>query len=117
MIRATPAASWSVSRVPAELPFQAPRENVEGLVASVDAARKLAEITIGSEAGVAQGQIFHVFRFGPTPRESKYLGTLRVLEVRDKEAIGELLEKRFAGLVRPGDRVAVRIKEAEPKEK
>lgn len=84
-----------------------PQQHVEGLVSRTDGDR-LVTITIGSDSGIAKGHTLEIFRFDPNPRNSKYLGRLKILDVREKEAVGEV-EKRSAGMIRVGDRVATSI--------
>lgn len=86
-----------------------PPENVEGLVKVTDPSSNLMTITIGSDAGLAKGHTLELFRLNPdSPTQSKYLGTVRILEADAKQAVvqpvGRLSDKPQAG-----DRVASRI--------
>jgi hypothetical protein len=81
-----------------------PPEPVEGKVTAVDAASGLATINIGGEAGLAKGHTLEVYRLQPAP---KYLGTLRIIEVRASEAVGKM-EKNSAD-VQVGDQVGSQI--------
>jgi len=84
-----------------------PPENVEGLVRTTDPSG-LVTITIGSDAGLAKGQTLEVFRLSSVPNQSKYLGTIRILEVTATQAVGQPTG-RMAAPPQPGDRVASHI--------
>ncbi len=84
-----------------------PLQNVEGLVNRTDGDR-FVTITIGSDAGIAKGHTLEVFRLTPNVRDSKYLGTVKILEVRPHESVGEV-DRTAAGKVRIGDRVGTSI--------
>jgi hypothetical protein len=81
-----------------------PPEPVEGKVTRVDAASGLVTIDIGGEAGLARGHTLEVYRLQPMP---KYLGSLRIIEVRASEAVGKM-EKNSAD-VQVGDQVSSQI--------
>lgn len=82
-----------------------PPGEVEGLVKQVDAGSGLVTITVGSDAGLAKGHTLQVYRLQPAP---KYLGRVRVLDVKPQEAVvkpdGKVTEP-----IRPGDRVASKL--------
>jgi hypothetical protein len=85
-----------------------PPENVEGLVKQTDSSG-LMTITVGSDSGLSKGQTLELFRRNLTsPSNSKYLGTVRILEAYPKEAVvqpvGSLRDRP-----RKGDQVASRI--------
>jgi hypothetical protein len=66
-----------------------PPENVQGVIKQVDSSG-LMTISIGSDAGLSKGHTLEVFRFtGSGPSQSKYLGTIRILEVKAKEAVAK----------------------------
>ena len=81
-----------------------PLDNVEGLIETTDPGG-LVKITIGSDAGLTRGHTLEVFRTQPQP---KYLGTIRILEVTAKEAVGQPVGRMTLPPQR-GDRVASRI--------
>jgi hypothetical protein len=85
-----------------------PPESVEGLIKTTDPSSGLMTITIGSDAGLAKGHTLEVFRLSPIPSQSKYLGTIRILEAGHKEAVAQPVG-RLLGTPQPGDRVASRI--------
>jgi hypothetical protein len=85
-----------------------PAENVEGLIKAIDAASGLVTITIGTDAGVTKGNTMEVFRIGAVPSQSKYLGTIRIIEAGHNYAVGQPVG-RMVGQPQPGDRVASRI--------
>jgi hypothetical protein len=68
----------------------------------------LIKISIGSDAGLTKGHTLEVFRLSAVATQSKYLGTVRILEVTPNEAVAQpvkpLSDKPIAG-----DRVASRI--------
>jgi hypothetical protein len=80
----------------------------KGQVLAIDPKTGLVKLSIGSDDGLKQGQIVHAFRLSDKPSESKYLGTLRILEVKANQAVAEPPKGRgMAEPPRPGDRVAV----------
>jgi hypothetical protein len=72
----------------------------EGTVTRVDADKKLVTISIGSDAGLQKGYTLEVYRLKPQP---KYLGTVRVVEVRPTESVGQVEGKEA---VEVGDHVS-----------
>lgn len=84
-----------------------PPENVDGLVKVADASG-LVKISVGSDVGLLKGHTLELFRLSPLSSQSKYLGTIRILEVTPHEAVGQpvrpLTDKPMAG-----DRVASKI--------
>lgn len=86
----------------------APAKNVEGVVESIN-ANGLVRITIGSDAGVAKGDTFEVYRLDAKALEqSKYLGRIKIIETAEKSAVGKPVRK-MAGPVQVGDNVSSRI--------
>ena len=85
-----------------------PPENVEGLIKATDPASGLVTITIGTDAGVTKGNTMEVFRLASVPSQSKYLGTIRIIEAGHNYAVGQPVG-RMVGQPQPGDRVASRI--------
>jgi hypothetical protein len=83
-----------------------PPENVEGLVKAVESG--LVKLSIGSDAGLAKGHTLEAFRLAKVPSQSKYLGTIRILEVTANEAIGQPVG-RMAAPLQVGDVVASKI--------
>jgi hypothetical protein len=84
-----------------------PPENVEGLVKNADPGG-LVTISIGSDAGLAKGNTMEVYRLSTIATQSKYLGTIRILEVTAHEAVAQPVGRLTAPLQK-GDRVASRI--------
>jgi hypothetical protein len=87
-----------------------PPENVEGVVKSVDPSGGLVTITIGSAAGLRKGHTLEVFHLDKDPKQSKYLGTLRIVEVTATQAVGQPVGRTAAPL-QTGDRVRSKIGE------
>jgi len=85
-----------------------PPESIEGLIRSTDPSSGLVTLTIGSDAGLARGQTLEVFRLSSIPSQSRYLGTIRILEATANQAVGEPVGRMVAP-PQPGDRVASRI--------
>ena len=85
-----------------------PPENVEGLVKATDPSSGLMTITIGTDAGVGKGNTMEVFRLAAVPSQSKYLGTIRIIEAGHNYAVGQPVGRMLAA-PQVGDRVASRI--------
>jgi len=81
-----------------------PPDNAEGRIRSIDQSGNLLTITIGSDAGLAEGHTLQVFRLGPSP---KYLGTVEILSVRPHEAVARPTKKGMP--IQVDDRVAGKI--------
>jgi hypothetical protein len=84
-----------------------PQENIEGLIKATDSSG-LMTISIGSDAGLSRGQTLEVFRLSSVPSQSKYLGTIRILEATPTQAVAQPVG-RMASPPQVGDRVASRI--------
>jgi hypothetical protein len=82
-----------------------PGENLEGVITKVEPDTGLVVISLGSDAGLQKGHTLEVFRLQPA---AKYLGTLRIVEVRPAEAVGKMEGKKTEA-VQVGDRVASKI--------
>jgi hypothetical protein len=67
-------------------PRNPPPGPIEGTIKEVDASAGLATVSVGSDAGLARGQTLEVYRLNPP----KYVGTLRLIEVRPQEAVGKM---------------------------
>ena len=103
-LRATGGGRTTVVRGNGKNP---PPENVEGLVKTTESSG-LMTISIGSDAGLAKGQTLEVFRLSSVPSQSKYLGTIRILEATPTQAVAQPVG-RMAAPPKAGDRVASRI--------
>lgn len=85
-----------------------PHEDVEGLVKNTDSSG-LMTLTVGSDAGLTKGHTLELFRLNPSmPSQSRYLGTVRVLEATATQAVAQPVG-RLAAPPQAGDRVASRI--------
>ncbi|MSR31702.1 MAG: hypothetical protein EXR99_09375 [Gemmataceae bacterium] len=84
-----------------------PPDNIEGLVKVADPTG-LVKISVGSDAGLARGHTLEIYRLSAVASQSKYLGTIRILEVTPHEAVGQPV-RPLADKAREGDRVASRI--------
>lgn len=88
-----------------------PADNVEGLVKNTDISggQILMTLTIGSDAGLSRGNTLELFRLNPaSPSQSKYLGTVRILEADAHQAVAQPIG-RLSSPPQAGDRVASRI--------
>jgi myosin heavy subunit len=88
-----------------------PPENVEGLVKNTDSRDGvvLMTLTIGSDAGLAKGHTLELFRINTaSPSQSKYLGTVRILEAEAHQAVAQPVG-RLSSPPQRGDRVSSRI--------
>ena len=78
------------------------------MVSEVDPSG-LVRITIGSDAGLVTGNTLEVYRLNTlVPDQSKYLGRIRLIQVRNTEAVGQLMGKPTAP-PQAGDTVSSRI--------
>jgi hypothetical protein len=85
-----------------------PTENVEGHVKNIDASG-LMTLSIGSDAGLTKGHTLELFRLNPaSPSESKYLGTVRILEAKAGQSVAQPVG-RLAAPAQLGDHVASRL--------
>lgn len=87
--------------IPREPPTT-PAKDIRGKVTAV-AADGLARISVGSDAGVEVGNVLQVYRVTPAP---SYLGTLKVTEVKPKEAVGRFTPANPRMLIQKDDDVA-----------
>jgi hypothetical protein len=81
-----------------------PSEPVEGLVKTVDENSGVVLVTIGSDVGLQKGHTLEVFRLNPP----KYVGTVRILDVKPTEAACKPINKLLTPIV-VGDRVASKL--------
>jgi hypothetical protein len=82
-----------------------PPEDIEGFVKRDADASGLVLISIGSDAGILKGHTLEVFRLSP---QAKYLGRIKVIEVRPYESVGQIIGKP-AGPILKDDRVASKL--------
>jgi hypothetical protein len=86
-----------------------PPENVEGLIKTIDPRSNRMTLTIGSDAGLSRGHTLEVYRLNRmVPDQSKYLGTIRIVEVTATQAVGQPVG-RLAAPPQPGDQVSAHI--------
>jgi hypothetical protein len=78
-----------------------PPGKVEGAIQKTDPSG-LVTVSVGQDAGLERGHTLEVFRLGKAPQ---YLGTLRIVAVSPKEAVGQVVG-RAASPLQVGDRVA-----------
>jgi hypothetical protein len=87
---------------PAETP---PPEDLKGIVKRDADQTGLVLISVGSDAGLLKGHMLEVYRLTP---QIKYLGKIKIIEVRPYEAVGQIVGKP-SGAVLKGDTVATKI--------
>lgn len=86
---------------------QALPPNVEGKVLKVF-QNKMVEISLGSNDGLAVGQVLELFRRTPEP---EYLGQVRITAVDPKQAVGNVVGTTVNGKqIKEGDDVASQIR-------
>jgi hypothetical protein len=83
-----------------------PGEKPEGKVLRIDADRRLVEVSIGSDSGLARGSELEVYRTDP----AEYHGRIRVEEAAPDRAVGRVIDPRGdSRLVELGDKVAPKL--------
>jgi ABC-type transporter Mla subunit MlaD len=82
-----------------------PPEDLEGFVKRDGDPTGLVLISLGSDAGILKGHTLEVFRLSP---QAKYLGRIKIIEVRPYESVGQMVGKP-AGPILKDDRVASRL--------
>jgi hypothetical protein len=85
-----------------------PPAEVKGSVKAVDSASGLLTVTIGSDAGLAKGHTLEIYRLGTVKTGPKYVGTIRILDVRPNEAVAKPVG-RLHDAIQTGDSVASKI--------
>jgi hypothetical protein len=78
---------------------------VDGIVSQIRrvAGGQLAEVTIGADDGLKEGNKLHVYR------GSRYLGRLEVVETSPDKSVGRVERAYQQGAIQEGDRVATRL--------
>jgi RNA polymerase sigma factor (sigma-70 family) len=79
---------------------------VEGVVTKV--ADGLVIVNLGADAGLQKGQTLEVFRLGDKGDQAKYLGRIRIVEVKPTESVGQPMGKPTAP-IEVGDHAATRV--------
>jgi hypothetical protein len=82
-----------------------PPEDVEGRITRYDPQNGYVTISIGSDAGLREGNTLDAFRLGPDPA---YLGAIQILRVRPNEAVGKAID-RLQRPLQVGDQVSSSI--------
>jgi hypothetical protein len=67
------------------------------------------EISIGRDDGLEKGHLLDVYREGPTPETTKYLGKIQIVRVEPDKAVARILPEYQKGKIQRGDRVATRL--------
>ena len=81
-----------------------PSAPVEGTVTKVDASTGLVTVSVGSDAGLEKGHTLEVYRLNP----ARYLGTVRVLETKPREAVVRPVY-RMPAPIQQGDQVTSKV--------
>jgi hypothetical protein len=85
-----------------------PQESVQGRIRDVSPSG-LVRISLGSDAGLIKGNTLEVYRLNTqAPDLSKYLGTIKIIEVTATEAVAQPISKP-SGPLQTGDQVSSRI--------
>jgi hypothetical protein len=84
-----------------------PPTMIQGSVRVVDGSG-LIKVSIGSDQGLQRNHTLEAFRLGAGANQSRYLGTLRIIDVSPNEAVAQPMGKLNEQL-RVGDLVASRI--------
>jgi myosin heavy subunit len=88
-----------------------PPNDIKGKIEKVDSTdRTLVTISLGSDQGLQLNHTLEVYRLSPTPL---YLGMIRIVDVREHVAVGQLVRSGVAGnrsALQPGDIVASKVK-------
>jgi hypothetical protein len=82
-----------------------PPEDVQGFVKRDADATGLVLISLGSDAGIVKGHTLEVYRLAP---QGKYLGHIKIIEVRPYESVGQIMGKA-TGPILKDDRVASKL--------
>ena len=80
----------------------------EAVLGAYNAFRAGDPDKLARHASSLKGHTLEVFRLDPIPAKSMYLGTIRILEVRPNEAVGQPIARPRVPIEK-GDRVASRI--------
>ncbi|HLW66511.1 MAG TPA: hypothetical protein VKS79_14450 [Gemmataceae bacterium] len=88
-----------------------PQDGTKGTITGV--ADNLATISVGSDQGAKVGQIFQVYRLGPTPA---YLGTLKITNVETHRAAGKFTPATKNATMKKGDTVDSKVIDANDKD-
>jgi hypothetical protein len=78
-------------------------DKVEGKITSLDLPSKLVKVSVGSDAGLKKGDTLEVYRLDPNG--PKYLGQLKVVEVKPTEAVAHPGTAGKDGDLKVGDNV------------
>lgn len=84
----------------------APVPTINGRVLNADNPMRLVAISVGKDDGVIPGMLFEVVR----PTANQYVGRVRVLEVKDEEAICRIDVAMTPGAIVEGDHVTTRVR-------
>jgi hypothetical protein len=82
-------------------------DKIEGKITSVDESSKLVKVSIGSDAGLKKGDTLEVYRLDA--KEPKYLGQLKVVEVKPTEAVAQAVSGVKDDAPKVGDNVTNRL--------
>jgi hypothetical protein len=108
--------SWIVRNNKGVMPTQAqledrgdmsPPPDVEGRVTEVDETGRFIQLSIGADDGLQNGHELNVWRTTPEP---KYVGKIRIFDVRPTTAVAQPLYTTGRGLIRPNDHVGPHVR-------
>jgi hypothetical protein len=98
----TRAAGLEPPTAPAGDSKPAPKVDREGIVTRVDRVNNYVEISLGSDDGVKEGQLLHVYRLKP---KLAYLGRIKVHITLDRSSFARSVELTVGVVIDTGDRV------------
>jgi hypothetical protein len=76
---------------------------VTGVITGIDQHAGRVAITIGSDDGIASGEVLHLFR---GDAKSCYLGKIHINSVQNDSATGQIISRVCGMAIREGDGVA-----------
>jgi hypothetical protein len=82
-----------------------PPEDLKGVVKRDADQAGLVLVSVGSDAGLLKGHTLEVYRLSP---QVKYLGKIKIIEVRPYEAVGQIVGKPSGAMLK-GDTVATKV--------
>ena len=90
-----------------------PPPPIEGVVVQTSKDKtnrtRLAQISIGTDDGIAVGHVLDVFRSANGDEDAKYLGRIRIVYAESDEAVGTVVEAAKNGIIEKGDNVTTKL--------
>jgi RNA polymerase sigma factor (sigma-70 family) len=89
-----------------------PPADVQGVVSRIDGGNNLVEVSLGSDDGIKEGQVLHVYRLAPT---AAYLGPIKLLATFRRSAVARPSEPLALALMTAGDKVSAAMPSLPPR--